>query len=242
MTTTDTMISILTNTTIKDEPNHDEPDKFLRTMKHYHHYYKGGALTMLPIKRLESLDLIVYTVLSEDIAGDLLEAGVWRGGTAIFMRWLMDKYYVRSKNTRKVWALDSFAGFPTGNQKEKATTDSIISKMYSIPLEEVKGYFDKFGYLDDRTVFVKGFFSETLPYIDVDQLSVLRIDADLYESTKDCLHFLYPKLSRGGFVIIDDYGEEAFDCAKAVDEYRDKHRITEKIHWVDSKCIYWRKG
>jgi hypothetical protein len=90
---------------------------------------------------------------------------------------------------------------------------------------------------------LKGWFRDTLPSAPIERLAVLRLDGDLYESTMDTLVNLYPKLSRGGYVIIDDYGKiEA--CRKAVHDYREQHEITEKIFQTDRTkwtAAYWQR-
>src|SRR4030095_16171801 len=95
--------------------------------------------------------------------------------------------------------------------------------------DEVIENFKQIGLWDERLEFVEGYFENTLPHIRVNRLSVLRLDADFYSSTMDVLTHLYPKLSPGGYVIIDDYGLPICDCKKAVDEYRAKHRIADVI-------------
>jgi hypothetical protein len=98
----------------------------------------------------------------------------------------------------------------------------------------------RYGLLDDQVAFLRGFFSETLPNASIPALSVLRVDADLYESTLEVLNDLYSKLSVGGYAIFDDY-QNLKDCRKAVDEYRQAHRISDPIIKVDSRAIFWKK-
>jgi hypothetical protein len=107
-------------------------------------------------------------------------------------------------------------------------------------LEEVKRNFAQYGMLDDRVRFLKGFFKDTLPQAPIDRLAILRIDADMYQSTTEALTYLYPKLSRGGYVIVDDYGAFA-TCRKAVHDYRKAHGITEEIRYIDWTGVFWQK-
>ncbi|HET6426520.1 MAG TPA: TylF/MycF/NovP-related O-methyltransferase, partial [Planctomycetaceae bacterium] len=96
------------------------------------------------------------------------------------------------------------------------------------------------GLLDEQVMFLEGFFSDTLPTAPLTNLALIRLDGDLYESTRDSLVPLYPKLSDGGFCIIDDY--YAFtDCQRAVDEYRTAHGITAELVRIDKMAVYWRK-
>jgi hypothetical protein len=70
----------------------------------------------------------------------------------------------------------------------------------------------------------------------------MRLDGDFYESTRDGLNSLYDRLSPGGYVIIDDYGEDSWTyCRKAVDEFRAERGIQDPFITVDSKCSYWQR-
>ena len=90
--------------------------------------------------------------------------------------------------------------------------------------------------------FLEGFFADTVPACkDMGELAVLRADGDTYESTIDALNLLYPKVAKGGFCIIDDY--HAFKaCARAVDEYRTEHNITDELIPIDNMSVYWRRS
>jgi O-methyltransferase len=89
-------------------------------------------------------------------------------------------------------------------------------------------------------VFLAGWFADTLPTAPVEQLAVIRLDADLYQSTTEAIHALYPKLSPGGYIIVDDYSHIAA-CRHAVDDYRTERGITEEIVPVDWTAVYWQK-
>ena len=105
----------------------------------------------------------------------------------------------------------------------------------------MKANFAKYGLLDDRVVFLKGWFKDTLRAAPIERLAVLRLDGDMYESTMDALTALYDKVSAGGFVIIDDYGcIEA--CRRAVHDFRDARGIADKIVDIDGWGVYWRKS
>ena len=104
----------------------------------------------------------------------------------------------------------------------------------------MKANFDRYGLLDDQVAFVKGFFSDTLARLDAGPFALIRLDGDMYESTYVALESLYPKLSVGGFVIIDDYGAIE-SCRKAVTDYRTKLRIADPIREVDWTGVWWQK-
>ena len=110
-----------------------------------------------------------------------------------------------------------------------------------IKKDEVKKNFERYDLLDDQVRFLKGWFRDTLPSAPIEKLSVMRLDGDMYESTMDALVHLYPKLSVGGYVIIDDYGAIAV-CRKAVEDFRREHKITEPLLEIDWAGVYWRRG
>jgi hypothetical protein len=87
---------------------------------------------------------------------------------------------------------------------------------------------------------VKGWFRDSLPGLDCGPLSLLRLDADLYQSTMEVLVNLYDKVVSGGFVVVDDYG--AFEaCRLAIDDFRIERNIQAPLKWIDWSGVYWRK-
>jgi O-methyltransferase len=199
------------------------------------------AHTMIGLRQLNQLQEAVETTLAEGIDGDLIEAGVWRGGACIFMRAVLLCHGIEN---RRVFVADSFDGFPPPDLKRYPADKQYVvdrgSGFARVPLDEVKANFEKYGLLDDRVVFVSGYFETSLANAGIERLSVLRIDADMYGSTWAALTQLYPLLSPGGFCIVDDYA--AFECRGAVDEYRRSHDISEVIERIDHSGIYWRRG
>ena len=199
------------------------------------------AYTMIGMKRLDNVQSCVEDVLARHVPGDLIETGVWRGGTTMFMRAILKAYGIRD---RTVWVADSFAGLPppdTAHYPWDKGLDLYKFRELAISLDEVRANFARFDLLDEQVRFLKGWFRDTLPQAPITQLAVLRLDGDLYESTMDALTSLYPKLSRGGYVIVDDYGcIEA--CRKAVHDFRDSRGITDAILPVDWTGVYWRRS
>jgi O-methyltransferase len=198
------------------------------------------AETMIGWKRLTNIQTCVTDVLRRDVPGDLAEAGVWRGGAVIFMRAILEAYGDRS---RLVWAADSFNGLPRPDAVlAPADAGDVLFafRELAVPLDVVQDNFRRYGLLDDRVRFLKGWFRDTLPVAPISRLAVLRIDGDLYESTMDALRALYPRLSVGGYVIVDDYGNLP-GCRAAVEDYRRDLSITDPIEWVDWTAIFWRK-
>ncbi|MBS0192113.1 MAG: TylF/MycF/NovP-related O-methyltransferase [Phycisphaerales bacterium] len=198
------------------------------------------AESMIGQFRMNNLHDAVRTIMREGVPGDLVEAGVWRGGATIFLRAALWAY---GDQTRKVWAADSFEGLPKPNKDIEADAGYDLSSVVelSVSLEDVQENFKRYGWLDDRVKFLKGWFKDTLPTAPIESIALLRADGDLYESTMDVLRSLYDKVSPGGFVVIDDYGAWP-PCRKAVDEFRAARGITDPIEIIDWSGVYWRKG
>jgi hypothetical protein len=236
----------ITNTIFATEPDIDD-DEFRFTMMFASHYVQSGAVSMLPLARLENIQHCTADILRNNIPGDLIETGVWRGGATIFMRGMLKACGVVD---RKVWVADSFEGLPVPDLEKfpieaKAQAGPVIQKAYhnfAAGLEVVKKNFAAYGLLDDQVSFLKGWFKDTLPTAPISKLALMRLDGDFYESTKDGLNHLYHKLSPGGYVIIDDYGEDSWTyCRKAVDEFRAERQIHDPLIAVDSRCSYWQR-
>lgn len=200
------------------------------------------AHTMIGLKRLNNLQFCVEDVLTNNVAGDLVETGVWRGGATIFMRAILKVYGV---SDRSVWVADSFEGLPAPNAEKypSDTGDTLYThnNYLAVSLEQVKANFERYELLDDQVRFLKGWFRDTLSNAPIEKIALLRADGDMYESTTDILMNLYPKLSIGGYVIIDDYGCIPA-CRQAVDDYRKAQGINDEIIWVDWTGIYWKRS
>jgi hypothetical protein len=198
------------------------------------------AHTMIGRRRLENLEVCVRQIIADDIPGDLMECGVWRGGASAFMRGLLEAYQVPD---RVVWVADSFAGLPPPTAPVDVADGRDISaeKAPSLVanLDTVMRTFDAYGLLDNRVRFIKGWFKNTLPRAPVERLALLRLDGDMYESTRDTLVALYDKVSPGGFVVIDDLFLPP--CRQAVEEFRAERGIDEPTVEIDWTGAYWRK-
>lgn len=197
------------------------------------------ADTMIGLRRLDNLQYCIETVLRKNVKGDLIETGVWRGGACIFMRAVLAAYGIKD---RKVFVADSFEGLPKPDVEQYPADkgDRIHLFTYlAVSQDEVENNFRKYALLDKQVVFLKGWFKDTLPQAPVDKLAILRLDGDTYGSTMNSLEYLYPKLSRGGFCIIDDYALQG--CKSAVDNYRKQHGINAELKRIDWSGRYWRK-
>jgi O-methyltransferase len=196
--------------------------------------------TMVGRKRLENILSCLHIIKTEGLSGDLAEAGAWRGGACILMRGYLAAWNMHNK---VVWVADSFEGLPKPSLPQDAGYDLSAERVpiLAVTLEEVQENFRRYGLLDEQVRFLKGWFRDTLPAAPIDKLALLRLDGDLYESTMDALNALYHKVVPGGFVIVDDYGD--FEpCRRAVDEFRNRHGITEPIERIDWTGRYWRRA
>lgn len=200
--------------------------------------------TMIGMGALENLEKCVCEVLNNKVPGDFCETGVWRGGACIFMKGILEVY---NETTRQVWLADSFEGLPKPDSV--VYPDDKDSRLWeqslAVSLEEVKQNFIKYNLLDDKVKFIKGFFSDTMPNTTIEKLAILRLDGDMYESTIVVLRNLYPKLSVGGYVIIDDYGMIP-GCNKAVEDFRLESGIKEELQiigYVNDQPLgaYWKR-
>jgi O-methyltransferase len=203
--------------------------------------YPVEAETMIGLRRLDNIEVCVTDIIKRGVPGDLLEAGVWRGGAAIFMRAVLKAC---GDTRRKVWVADSFQGVPHVDPQYPADGDDVLAGQLAVSLDEVKENFGRYGLLDEQVEFLPGWFRDTLPNAPVDQLALLRLDGDLYESTIGPLRSLYSKLSPGGYVIVDDYhwfGEGDTGPKVAVDQFRSEHGITEELQQVDWSCVFWQR-
>lgn len=250
--------------------------------------WPSSAETMVGLRRLDHVQACVAEILREGVPGDLIETGVWRGGTTILMRAVLAAH---GDTTRRVWVADSFQGLPRPDVSKcpadaldpfqaalatpagppegageplhepgmlgklvtrlgYARQDSEPGHPWATPkrvldtlvvsLDEVKANFAKYGLLDDQVQFLPGWFRDTLPSAPMERLAVIRLDGDLYESTMDALVALYPKLSIGGWLIIDDY-HCILACRQAVSDYRAAHGIEEVIEEVDWSAVCWKR-
>jgi len=200
------------------------------------------AETMVGLARLANVRELTRAVLADGVPGDLVETGVWRGGTAIYMRALLA---AAGDTDRTVVACDSFEGLPEADA-ERFPMDAPLRlhehPQLAVGLDQVEANFARYGLLDDQVRFVPGWFRDTLPGLarELDAIAVLRLDGDMYESTIDALTHLEPLVSPGGFVIVDDYCNIE-PCRQAVTDYREARAITAEIHPVDWSAVWWRK-
>lgn len=195
------------------------------------------GLTLGTIAMLNHMQVCMEEAIQSGVQGDLLEAGVWRGGQTVLMRAVLEAI---GDQNRSVWVLDSFSGIPkpseTTSDAGKDETLDWQPGQYQASLESVKANFARFDLLDDRVHFLQGNFRDTLPGFQPPKLAVLRLDADTYEATVQLLDHLYHNLADGGYVIIDDFHLNG--ARRAVLEFRARHNINDAILPVPEDYVF----
>lgn len=199
------------------------------------------AHSMIGRQRMLNLRRLSETVIQEAIPGDFIETGVWRGGSCIMMKAVVEAY---GDSKRRVWVADSFAGLPAPNAIAYPMDSGLDLHRYAelnVPVEEVRENFRRYSLLDERVRFLEGWFKDTLPTAPIERLAMLRLDGDLYESTMDALRSLYDKVSPKGFIIVDDY--HCFEaCKQAVADFCKRQGIAPRLQEIDGWGVFWRKG
>ena len=179
-------------------------------------------------ERLERIAQLYAKIRLQGVPGDLVECGVWRGGVVVYMAALARAYKDVDRERRGVWVVDSFQGVPDktmqDSRKEEVPEDlhrrdvnhwgghtkiaGVMSNILTVQEAAVRDNFKRFGLLGPNVNFVKGWFNDTLPHagtFGMKQISLLRVDGDLYTSTMDVLVNLFPMLSPGGWLVFDDW-------------------------------------
>jgi O-methyltransferase len=185
--------------------------------------------TMTSVERLWSTLISARYVSRNKIPGAFVECGVWRGGQSA----LAARTFLSENDPRELWLFDTFAGMTAPTEHDvnfrgersdgtfKANQRDGYNAWAFASLEDVQQVMQRTGYPAERLHFVKGPVEETLRSHSLpDTIAVLRLDTDWYESTRDELQILYPRLAPRGVLMIDDYGHYA-GAKKAVDEYFD---------------------
>lgn len=212
---------------------------------------KVRKFTMTSPERIFSLIKAVEYIEKNKIPGDVVECGVWRGGSIMAVIESLKKF---NSTNRQLYLYDTFEGMSTptivdkdfeGNSasdllktETKSEDDMILA--YS-PLNAVKERVASLGYPPSKIHFIKGKVEDSIPQIMPSKISLLRLDTDWYESTKHELKHLYPLVSRNGIIIIDDYGHWQ-GCKKAVDEFLDEINMPIFLSRIDNTGRIWIKN
>jgi len=199
-----------------------------------------ASYTMTSAERLFALCQAVRYIVNYRIPGDVVECGVWKGGSMMAVaRTLLEN----GDNSRSLYLFDTFKGM-VPSQDADVTIDNVAAedigailkrdgeKWCFAPLDEVRAAMRSTGYEASRLHCVEGRVEDTIPAQAPELISLLRLDTDWYESTRHELIHLFPRLSDGAVLIIDDYGFWK-GCRKAVDEYFAEHRIPVLLNRID---------
>lgn len=200
--------------------------------------WPASAATMIGTARMRNLRMLLERALAEGVPGDFIETGVWRGGACIYARAILAAH---GDEERRVFVADSFCGLPPPSDQlypADAGDTHHTQEALAISRSEVEENFRRYHLLDERVVFLEGWFKDTLPAAPIERLAVLRLDGDMYESTMQALEALYHKVSPGGFVIVDDHLLPP--CAAAVADFRAERGIAVEMHPVDGAAVWWR--
>jgi Macrocin-O-methyltransferase (TylF) len=220
--------------------------------------WPSKAHTMIGLTRLTNIQTLAESVFKHRVQGDFVETGVWRGGATIFMRALLKAYGILD---RKVWVVDSFCGLPgrmltSSKSYTSPELRELRKSMYKNDAESVERALDdlaegtsheevmmnfaRYDLLDQQVRFLPGWFQDTLPQAPISNLALIRLDGDLYDSTYQALQWLYPKVSIGGYVVVDDYNTFS-ECRQAVGDYLGSLNMTVDMVAVDDEAIFWKK-
>ena len=203
-------------------------------------YWPQRAYTMIGEKRLDNIKYCMKKCIEDNIQGDFIEAGVWRGGSTIYMKGILSSYGITD---RKVYVADSFEGLPPPDPNkypiDKGSQFHLIDFL-RVSQETVMNNFKTYDLFDENIIFIKGFFETSLKNVNIDKLAILRLDGDLYSSTIQVLEQLYDKVSIGGFIIVDD--SALIGAHTAVNDFRIKNNIVDPIIPIgEVHGTYWRK-
>lgn len=196
------------------------------------------GITMTGTMRIQTLEAILVDVFFNKIEGGVMETGVWRGGTSVFARGVM-RAFLNGNNP--LYVCDSFSGLPPSSGLDAKDVGWDNTPFLEVSDIEVAQNFHTHGLLDSNVIFVKGFFNETMPHLkkQVQALSILRLDGDMYASTVDVLYNMYDKLQIGGYLIMDDWF--GFPSKTACEDFFRVHNFTEVVIPIDDLSAYWQK-
>lgn len=196
----------------------------------------SAAYTLTSAERMVSLARGVRYVCENKIPGAIVECGVWKGGSMIMAACTLKRMDV---SDRELYLFDTFEGMSEPTEEDvsytgqKAVeTNAKIVRQTRVSLEAVQANVYKAGYDKQLTHFVKGKVEDTIPEAAPEKIALLRLDTDWYESTLHEMVHLWPRLSKGGVIIVDDYGHWQ-GARKAVDEYLKEHAIPLLLNRID---------
>lgn len=209
-------------------------------------YEKCREYTMTSWERLYALYKAIYYVVQNKIPGDIVECGVWRGGS---MRLAAMTLKLLGDTSRTLYLYDTYEGMTEPDAARDidlhgnvATNDWVQIRRRGVkwsfaPVEEVRDTMSGSGYPMDKIVFVKGPVEQTIPGTLPGKTALLRLDTDWYASTKQEIEHLYPLLNPNGVLALDDYGHYR-GAQQAIDEYFSNQQVKPLLLRIDYACRF----
>lgn len=202
---------------------------------------------------VDQLKMITLDVLRSNVRGCFIETGCWKGGMISWMK-ALDKEFGDPQQPRKIYGFDVFGKFPkpegyseTSGQRKDVEIHEITEFLYENfhSLTEVGRRINELGLLDEHIIFAQGLLEDTIPQLEItmsqEGIAILRIDNDYYNSVLMVLEYYYKYVSKGGYVIVDDYNNSIVGCKEATDYFRSKYNITAPIIDDYNASVYWQK-
>jgi predicted O-methyltransferase YrrM len=191
-------------------------------------YARSAPFTMTSVERMYALWQAVRHVAHVGLPGDVVECGVWRGGSSMLAALALEQAGDRD---RTLWLYDTFEGMSEPDERDVEVTGARMVDEWDAhrgraddpvfafgALDEVRRNMASTGHAPERVRFVPGKVEDTIPADAPERIALLRLDTDWYASTRHELEHLYPRLVPGGVLIVDDYGHWA-GARQAVDEF-----------------------
>jgi O-methyltransferase len=211
------------------------PGSFLNSLRMMRLVYRVRGYTAVFVPRLVALYKLSEEINQRSLPGDIVECGVYNGGSAA----IMASHCERSPVDRNVWLFDSFEGLPKPTDKDGDKAPAYEGWCHG-DLSKVKKVLRKLRIPESRIHIIKGWFQDTFPSVQIRDIAILHIDADWYESVKLCLEKFYDSVQAGGYIVLDDYGDWE-GCRIATDEFLKKRALDVKLIQVDYTGYYFQK-
>jgi O-methyltransferase len=179
---------------------------------------------------------LAQRIEDEEIPGDVVECGVYNGGTAA----VLARVATHSRLKRTVWLFDSFQGMPRTTEVDGEEAQKYVGEVRGSS-NQVRNLLQRTGSDLSRVRIVEGLFQETFSTIQIPKIALLNIDADWYESVKLCLEKFYDCVVPQGLISLDDYGHWP-GCRRAVDEFFEKRGLSYPLRDVDYTARWFQKS
>ena len=204
--------------------------------------WPSRAESMIGLRRMENIQYCVQTVLDDDVPGDLIEAGVWRGGACIFMKanLLAPRRHHAGPCGSLTPSRDCRRRIRSSTRPTPATSCT-RGAVCSVGADQVRHNFERYGVLDERVKFLVGWFKDTLPTAPIETLSLMRLDGDMYESTWRPSRRCTRGCRRVASASSTTSAVTSPRPGRAVHDYRGGNGIDEEIVDIDGFGAFWRK-